>query len=101
MRRADSHCAGLRRIGLGYAALASLALALPSVAGAEEASAIVAHMREAGGTPVLARQMGDILIRGRSTELDSPGAYMLRFNADRRFLRKLEGPVNETHANDG
>jgi hypothetical protein len=94
-------CDGFRRVGMVYGAIASLAFASPNLAVAEEVAAIVARMREAGGTSMLARQTGDILIRGRSTEPDSPGEYLLRFNADGRFLRKLEGPVNETHANNG
>jgi hypothetical protein len=98
MRR--THWVGFRRVEMVSAVLAGLALILPGVAVAEEVGAIVAHMREAAGTPMLARQTGDILIRGRSTEPDSPGEYMLRFNADGQFLRKLEGPVNETHANN-
>jgi hypothetical protein len=67
----------------------------------DDAVSIIVRMREAAGIQALSRQTGDVVIRGHSTEPESPGEYTLQFTADGRYLRKLDGPLSEMHGYNG
>jgi hypothetical protein len=83
------------------AALVVILVSAPLLARGEDLAAVLARMRAAAGTKVLAESSGDFLLRGKSMERESAGAYSLRFTAHGKFLAQTDSPLGATFGLDG
>jgi hypothetical protein len=95
---------GLRRghhlVWWGGALMAFLVSA-PLSARGEDAAAVLARMRAAAGTKVLAATREEVLLQGKLNEHESAGEYRLRFTAGGKFLETKGGPLGSTFGFNG
>jgi hypothetical protein len=79
----------------------TLGLAWPAQAGANDAGAALARMRQAAGIDLRQGQTGEFVILGKANRYESAGDFSLRFTPAGKFLHQVAGPLAETVGFDG
>jgi hypothetical protein len=67
----------------------------------DELAMVLARMREAAGTGVLASQTGEFLIEGTLDRHEIPGEYSVRFTPAGKFLHQIQGRLPESTGFNG